>query len=174
MVRRHPPPSVWLMTDERLGGRLFEAIERLPAGAGIVFRHYSLSEAERRALFDQVKAVARRRRLMLLLAGPAARAHAWGADGSHGRGRGAGFRSAPVHNLREILAAERARADLLFLSPVYATRSHRGARSLGPSRFALLARSTPLPVVALGGMTPCRAETLRCAHGWGAIDFWMD
>jgi thiamine-phosphate pyrophosphorylase len=172
MVRRHPPPRVWLMTDERLGDGLLAAIERLPRGGGIVFRHYSLPEAERRPLFDQVKAMARHRRLMLLLSGAAPQARAWGADGSHGRGRGTGFRSAPVHNLSEIRAAERAGADLLFLSPVHATRSHPGAAPLGAARFTLLARQTRLPVVALGGMNTERAQDLRGAYGWAGIDAW--
>jgi thiamine-phosphate pyrophosphorylase len=160
------------MTDERMGERLFEAIARLPRGGGIVFRHYSLPQCERRALFDEVKALARRRRLMLLLAGPAAQARVWGADGSHGSGRGGGFRSAPVHNLREIRAAERAGAVLLFLSPVYSTRSHPEARPLGPARVTLLARRTHLPVIALGGMDAERARRLRGAYGWAAIDAW--
>jgi thiamine-phosphate pyrophosphorylase len=161
------------MTDERLGDGLFAAIERLPPGGGIVFRHYSLLEAERRALFEQVKALARHRRLMLLLSGAAPQARAWGADGSHGRGRGTGFRSAPVHNLSEIRAAERAGADLLFLSPVHATRSHPGAEPLGAARFTLLARRTRLPVVALGGMNAECAQDLGGAYGWAGIDAWV-
>lgn len=172
MVRRHPPPRVWLMTDERLGEGLFDAVGRLPTGAGIVFRHYGLPEGERRALFARVKAQARQRGLVLLLAGPAAMARAWGADGSHGRGRGGGFRSAPAHNLREIRAAERAGADLLFLSPVYPTRSHPGAAWLGAARFTLLARRTYLPVIALGGMDTARAQRLRGAYGWAGIEAW--
>ena len=43
-------PRTWLMTDERLGVRLWEAIDRLPSDSGIVFRHYSLGAAARRAL----------------------------------------------------------------------------------------------------------------------------
>ena len=161
-----------MMTDERQGADLLDALERLPAGAGIVFRHYRLPEPQRRALFDQVKAAARRRGLTVLLAGPAAQARAWGADGSHGRGGGSGLRTAPAHNLREIRAAERAGAAAVFLSPVYPTRSHPGARPLGPDRFALLARRAPLPVIALGGMDAHRARRLRGAHGWAAIDAW--
>ncbi len=40
-------PRTWLMTDERLGIRLWEAIDRLPKDSGIVFRHYALARAER-------------------------------------------------------------------------------------------------------------------------------
>lgn len=162
-----------MMTDERQGDGLLPAVERLPARrAGIVFRHYTLPTAERRALFDRVKAVARRRGLTLLLAGPAVQARIWGADGSHGRGRGGGLRTAPAHDLREIRAAERAGAAALFLSPVFPTRSHPGAPALGPERFALLARRTTLPVIALGGLDPERFERLRGAYGWAAIDAW--
>ena len=174
MQRRQPLPRHWLMTDERLGETLFPAIGRIPRGGGIVFRHYGLPEAERRSLFDDVKAQARRRGLVLLLAGPPELAEAWDADGSHGRGpvRGGGLGSAPVHDLAEIRAAEREGADLLFLSPVFATRSHPGTRPLGPARFSLLARQTSLPVIALGGMNAIRARRLREAYGWAGIGAW--
>ena len=172
MHRRQPLPRLWLMTDERQGEGLWQALERLPRGSGIVFRHYSLSPASRKALFRNVKGVARRRRLLILAAG----AQAWGADGTHGRRRMQRGRllSAPVHDLREIRAAERAGVDLLFLSPVFPTRSHPGARTLGRMRFASLARQTRLPVIALGGMNERRARGLQGGYGWAAIDAWQD
>jgi thiamine-phosphate pyrophosphorylase len=155
------------MTDERLGDRLLDAVGRLPDGAGIVFRHYSLAEAARRTLFDRVKEAAPG---PVLLAGPAERAMSWGADGSHGRHRGA--TSAPAHALAEIRAVEAAGASLIFLSPVFATRSHPDAPVLGPDGLAALARETALPVIALGGMNAARAETLSGAYGWAGIDAW--
>ena len=173
MPSRQPLPRLWLMTDERQGDGLMRALERLPrARAGIVFRHHATPEPERRRLFEAVRGFARARRLMLLLAGPAELARAWDADGSHGRGPGRGFRSAPVHDLAEMRGAERDGADLLFLSPVFATRTHPGAQPLGPARFNALARRTKLQVIALGGMNRIRARRLRGAHGWAAIDAW--
>lgn len=175
MRARQPLPKIWLMTDERLGERLGEAVARLPDGAGIVFRHYALPAASRRSLFNEVKEAARTRNLLLLLAGSAETAQFWRADGSHGSGAGAGLRSAPVHDLAEIRAAEGDGADLLFLSPVYATRSHPGAGPLGLDGFAALVRETRLPVIALGGMNEKRArETARLgAYGWAGIDAWL-
>ena len=167
MSARQPLPRLWLMTDERLGDRLLRAVERLPAGAGIVFRHYSLAEAARRALFERVREIAPG---PVLLAGAADQALAWGADGSHGRHRGA--MSAPAHDLAEIRAAEAAGAALIFLSPVFATRSHPDAPVLGPATFAALASQTGLPVIALGGMNAARAEGLSGAYGWAGIDAW--
>src|SRR3954470_6082699 len=110
MRARQPLPRLWLMTDERQSEGLLGAIARLPDGAGIVFRHYSLPEVARRDLFERVRAAAPG---PVLLAGPPGQARAWGADGSHGRGRGEGLRSAPVHDFAQIRAAERSGADLL-------------------------------------------------------------
>jgi thiamine-phosphate pyrophosphorylase len=50
-----------------------------------------------------------------------------------------------------------------------------GAVPLGLARFAWLARRTPLPVIALGGMNPLRGRRLASfgAYGWAAIDAWQ-
>jgi thiamine-phosphate pyrophosphorylase len=170
----HPVPRTWLMTDERQGEGLWLALERVPVGGGVVLRHYSLTAEARRALFRAVRRVARRRGLTLLLAGDASTARCWGADGWHGRGRGAGFHSAPVHDPGELRAAERSGASLLFVSPVYPTRSHPGAPHLGEAGLAALARHASVPVIALGGVTAPDAARLRLlgAYGWAGIDAW--
>lgn len=169
MLRRQPPPRLWLMTDERQGDGLWAALERLPRGAGIVFRHYGLPAPQRRNLFEQVRRVARRQRLVLIAAGGALP----GADGRHG-GRGRGIRTAAAHDLREVRAAELQGADIVFLSPVFPTRSHPGAASLGPVRFGLIARQARARIIALGGMDARRARRLARlgAYGWGGIDAW--
>ena len=177
MHRRQPLPRLWLMTDERMGDALWTALERLPRGAGVVFRHHSLPLRERRQLFDRVKRHCARKRFLILLSGSAKMARAWKADGHHGSGRQLGSRlvhSIPVHNAAELVAASRARSDLLFVSPVFPTRSHPGEPTLGPVRFAALAREARVPVIALGGMSHPRARRLRAAgvHGWAAIDAW--
>jgi thiamine-phosphate pyrophosphorylase len=172
MTARQPLPRLWLMTDERQGEGLFAAISRLPHGAGIVFRHYSLAASERRSLFDEVKRLAAADGLLPILGGPADLARAWGAAGSHGRGAGEGLRTAPAHDLAEIRAAEAAGAALLFLSPVFATRSHPERAPLGPGGFAALARETRVPAIALGGMNAARFGLLDDAYGWAAIDAW--
>ncbi|HEY1605211.1 MAG TPA: thiamine phosphate synthase [Allosphingosinicella sp.] len=170
MQRRQPLPRLWLTTDERQGDGLWEALDRLPRGAGIVFRHYSLPPAERRRLFARIRKVARRKGLFLIGAGT----RFPGAEGVHqGRGRG-GLRTASAHDLAELKAAERAGATLVFLSPVFPTRSHPGAHTLGRLRFGLIARHAHVPVIALGGMDERRWRGLRPlgAYGWAGIDAW--
>ena len=162
MPKRHsrPLPRLWLMTDERMGDALLPSIRRLPKGAGVIFRHYTLPPAERAALFDQVERVARARRLMLVLPGK---------FGGHGRYRGA--LTAPVHSIPERIAAERNGARLIFVSPVFPTTSHPGSRALGRVGFGRIIRGSAVPVIALGGMTPRRARSLGAfgIYGWAAI-----
>ncbi|PZU58279.1 MAG: thiamine phosphate synthase [Sphingobium sp.] len=175
---RPAPPHLWLMTDERVPDvRLIAAVRRLPRGAGIVFRHYALAEDRRRALFDRLARLARVRDVTLLLADTPARARQWGADGWHGpaasaRGKEYRLHSMAVHDARELRAARRANADLLFISPVHPTHSHPDAATLGPRGLLRLARKAQAPVIALGGMTALRARPPMRAgiHGWAAID----
>lgn len=166
------------MTDERIGtDALMKALHHLPRGAGVVFRHYGLKRKARRRLFDNVRAVTRRRRLLLLLAGEARTARAWQADGWHGRSKGPAtlIHSAPAHSVPEMRIAEQSGADILFVSPVFPTRSHPGAPTLGRVRFAMLVRHAKRPVIALGGMTKRRWKglALTSAIGWAAVDGLM-
>ena len=63
-------PRQWLMTDERIGERLWEAIGRLPRGeGGIVFRHYGLADDERAQLGARIAKAAAERELVLAVAG---------------------------------------------------------------------------------------------------------
>ncbi|ATY33197.1 thiamine phosphate synthase [Sphingomonas psychrotolerans] len=171
MRPRHPLPQLWLMTDERMGDLLWDALARLPRGSGVVFRHYGLPSGERGALFARVTQVARRRGLLVIRAG--AERLGRGAAGVHGR-RGEGLRTWPAHSRREAIAGIRAGANLLFVSPVFATRSHHGARALGRARLGLMIRGLQVPVIALGGMDPRRAAGLKPLdiYGWAAIDAW--
>lgn len=170
MRPRHPLPQHWLMTDERMGESLWDALARLPRGSGVVFRHYGLAPAARRALFAKVAKVSRRRGLLLVRAGPE---RLGPEDGVHGQ-RGPGLRTWPAHSRREAIAAIRAGADLLFVSPAFATRSHPGASALGRVRLGLLIRGLRVPVIALGGVDLRRAASLQPLgiYGWAAIDAW--
>jgi thiamine-phosphate pyrophosphorylase len=163
------------MTDERMGDRLWSALARLPRGSGVVFRHHATEPDARRLLFRAVRRIARRRRLLLVLAGDLRTARAWRADGVHGRTRTRVppqmVHTSSAHNGRELAVG---RPDLVFVSAVFATRSHPGAAPLGSLRFAMLAHRAAGPVIALGGMDRHRFRRLMPlgAYGWAAIDAW--
>jgi thiamine-phosphate pyrophosphorylase len=170
--RQTPLPLLWLVTDARNDAALGHALARLPRGSGLIFRHYHLPGPERRARFIALARVARRFGHVMVLAGSAAMARRWGADGAYGApgllARGPSvLRLATVHSLRELARA--GRADAVLLSPAFATASHPGARGLGAVRWRLLAARSTVPVIALGGMTVRRARVHDIAR-WAAID----
>ena len=179
MTKRQPAlPTIWLISDARNDAMLERAMRKLPRGSGLVFRHYHLEPAERRRRFDALAQAARRRGHMVALSGDAATARRWGADAAYGPARrltgGPALpRLVTVHSLRELAAARGARADAVLLSPVYPTRSHPGARALGPLRFRVIAAHAKVPVIALGGMNRRSADRLKHAR-WAAVDGLCD
>ena len=151
--------------EERFRAQL--ALADLPRGSGFVFRHYHLDPNTRRARFDELAAIARQCGHTVILSGD----DDWGAEGHYGsatRPRD-GLFLATAHNEDELAAAVAAGAEGIFLSPVFATASHPGAKTLGIDAFHALARQSPVPVIALGGMTHERARELGWSR-WGAID----
>lgn len=160
------------MTDERLGNDLWRALAALPRGGGVVFRHYATPQDQRRHILGRVRRIARARGLVVIVAG---KMRAYRVGGRHHAGlrRTGGWRTASVHDVMQARAARRRKVDLVFLSPVFATRSHPDAHPLGPRRAAALARIAGGPAIALGGMNAARFATLpKGFHGWAAIDAW--
>lgn len=188
MVRRHPPPRQWLFSDERLTVGVVRLAARLPLGSGVVLRHDSLARGARWRLLRRLMGAARARGLTIMVAGSPDLAWRWGADGVHLRQhdarRAAQARrlglivTMPVHDAREARRARRAKADGVFISPLHATRSHPGAKALGLAAWLRLARLAGSQPIALGGMTPRRAQALNRASGikpgWAAIDAWEE
>lgn len=173
MLRRQTPslslPDLWLISDARNDAGLERALRRLPRGAGFIFRHYHLPDAQRRARFQMLARICAARGIAVFLAGTPQQARRWGAHGSYGPPLPSTNRLATAHGLPDIATANRTGAAAILLSPVFPTRSHPGGKTLGVLRFRLLARRAQMPVIALGGMTPVSARRLR-GHGWAAID----
>ena len=169
-------PYLILMTD---GARLNDPVDAaaaLPRGSVVILRDYG--SPHRVDLARVLRAVCRRRGLLLLIGADSALARAVRADGVHypealvprsgliARPKSHWLVTAAAHSAAGLERARRAGADAAILSPVFATGSHPGRLSLGPTRFASLVRSVDLPVFALGGVTGGNA--VRLLHG-GAV-----
>lgn len=176
MAPNQPPwPRHWLMTDERIGDLLREAIDRLPEGAGIVFRHYSLAAEERLALGLSVAELARAKRQVLAVGRSTVLAQALDARLVHNPAAASALPfSLSVHNEAEAKAARARGAALVFVSPVFPTRSHPDAPALGVREACRLADIARCPAIALGGMDSDRFLSIDAVfHGFGGIDCWL-
>lgn len=174
--RQQSWPRLWLMTDERMGDRLWDAIGRMPPGAGIVFRHYSLSRPAREELARRIGSAIRKRRITLGIAGDVELAERLGAEIVHNPAAPTSVPfSRAVHSLEEVDSAKAEGAALVFVSPVYATSSHPGGEPLGPKRAAEIAGAAGLPAIALGGVNARNFPALKREgfYGWAGIDAWL-
>ncbi len=172
-------PNLWLISDARNDAGLEQALSALPRGSGFIYRHYHLDDPARWARFRALRAVAKARGHVVILADSAQTAREWGADGIYGPPRSLTPRRSDIlnlataHDLHEIGLANRFGADAVLLSPVFPTRSHPGDKVLGAARFQRLSQYCQAPVIALGGMNAQRAKRLACRNRpvrWAAID----
>ncbi len=170
-------PGEWLMTDERLGDRLWQAIDALPAGAGIIFRHYATPTEDRHRLAQRISNLCRERGLMLAVAQDVALANALDAELAHNPAgtRGELPFSRSAHSMAEARSAWADGASLIFLSPLFSTRSHPGLEPLPRTLARKIVAASPVPVIALGGMNRNRFEQRKADgfYGWAGIDAWL-
>ena len=129
-----------------------------------------------REVAARLRGLAWARGLILLIADDPALARAIGANGlhlpevrareaAHWRAKNPGWLiTASAHSSAAVLRA--AHADAVLLSPVFATGSHKNARTLSAVRARLIARGLPMPLFALGGVT---AGTPRCSRALPAL-----
>lgn len=75
--------------------------------------------------------------------------------------------AASCHDEHELAIAGAIGVDFVTLSPVAATASHPGAETLGWDGFGRLCELAPVPVYALGGMTPDDLGRSRARGGFG-------
>ena len=167
------------MTDERMGDRLWAAIDRLPIKhSGIVFRHYQTAPDARAMLARRIADICHRRNVALAIAADVELARALGADLVHNPPElplDLPF-SRAVHSLEDAEAARTDGAALVFISPVYPTSSHPGQKPLYPALALKIARASGVPAIALGGMDALKSARLERDgfYGWAGIDAWLD
>lgn len=151
--------------------------ERLPAGAGIVYRPFDAADAVERGL--RLSAIARARGLLLLAGADPALAEAIGAGGVHLPQRLAegaaglcrdhpGWRiTAAAHDAPALRAAQMAGVEAVVVSPVFPSNSPSAGAPLGVEGLAAIVADAALPVYALGGINTKTADALVGAGVYG-------
>ncbi len=165
-------PVLWVFTDDERLPDPRPVLAELPRGlCGLVLRSRCQLDP---AMVRDVARRCRERRVVLVRT----QGVGDGGFGQHGvhcgsarrAVRGGCFRTASAHDRAELRNARRCGASGVFLSPVFSTRSHPGARSLGVVRWAGLARHAGVPVLALGGIGVGSVSRLpRSCRGVGIV-----
>ena len=175
-------PPLWFLTDPERTPEPWGAAARLPAGAGVILRHFGRPEALEWA--GRLRTATAGAGVVFLIAADPDLAEAVGADGVHLPermiDRAARLRarrpdrliSAACHDARALADAAASGVDFAMLSPVFVPGGRSSGAPLGPDGVAKLAATTRLPVVALGGLTAGNVGTLRGtgASGIAGVD----
>lgn len=168
-------PPLLFFTDPDRTPRPWETAARLPAGAGVVFRHFGRPDAHETAL--RLREVTAMHDLVLLIGRDAELAERVDADGLH----------LPEQALDEAERLSQARPDWLVtgaahaggrldvahlharvLSPVFpAGGSSSATPPLGLAGFQAMAASAACPVYALGGIDARNARSLTGSGACG-------
>jgi thiamine-phosphate pyrophosphorylase len=180
---RKPLPALLFFTDPARIADTEDATARLPPGTAVVFRAFGAPRAAEQG--RALRAVARRRRGLILAGADPGLAAAIGADGVHfpqrlahlaHRTRAARPRwivTAAAHDLRSARRAARHGADAVVLSAVFPSRSPSARAPMGSLRLMQLARRVGAPVYALGGVNDSTARLLLHAPlvGLAGVEF---
>jgi thiamine-phosphate pyrophosphorylase len=164
-----PDPPLLLITDRHQAGGNITGIAEAAFSAGcrwLSLREKDLPATEQIALLRGLLNCARKYRAKVTLHGEAKLAREAGADGVHlaAGGNAAEARrllgkdaliGLSIHRAEEAHAVDGKLADYVIAGPVFETQSKTGyGPALGPEGLALIAKASPVPVIAIGGIKP--------------------
>lgn len=175
-VRAIALPNLLFFTDPARVSDPEAVAERLPQGAGVVFRAFGAADAVDRGL--RLRAIADRRSLILLVGADEALAEAIGANGVHlperTRDLTPGLRARQpdwlitiaAHDRDAVITASALGADALVVSPIFRSNSPSAGTPLGVEGLRELVAATATPIYALGGI---RARTVAGLKNTGIV-----
>ncbi|MFN3607952.1 MAG: thiamine phosphate synthase [Hyphomonas sp.] len=183
VAARHLPaglPPAFFLTDPERTPHPERVVAGLPAGWGVIYRHFGTEDRE--VVARRLLKLCRKRKLLLLIGADAELAAKIGADGVHWPGRMA-VASRKWRGRFKIQTLSRHFGDkpghfrtlpvqAVLYSTVFASRSASAGGALGAARFRALAGALPCPVYALGGVNPDNGLSVAHSGGLAAIDGW--
>lgn len=173
------PPIYAITNAHEMGEKpFFESLrQQLDSGLKLIqVREKHLTPDDLLAFSKKVVGMAHQYEAKVLINGPVDLLNAAEADGLHLNSLAlAEMKSKPdnmlvaasCHHAQDLAKAKALQLDFVLLSPVLPTASHPDALTLGWASFAELKHDYPLPVYALGGLSPehLNQAWLNGAHG---------
>ncbi|MDX2083120.1 MAG: thiamine phosphate synthase [Rickettsiales bacterium] len=188
------PVSIFF-TDRKKNFTLDKTIKSLPKESAIVIREYDLNKKDREDFIKKVLALNQDKRLKILIGKDIALAKKVKADGVHF----SDFDKLPLqflqkqkfhknfifsfscHNFKTILKAQKIKADLIIISPVFPTTSHLNTEALGIKNLAKISFKnkshfySASRFYALGGINSLNLSAVRKLNlsGFAAISLFL-
>jgi thiamine-phosphate pyrophosphorylase len=156
-------PNLWLFTDSLKTLKPIELSKRLPKKSGLVIRHYN--SKNKTIILKDILHIKKRRMFTVLISGKYKRG--LNIDGNHFPqwanpiNNGNKITSMSFHHAKDIRKSINLKADLIFISPVFPSTSHKNKQCLGVIKLGLMARLFKKHVIALGGINNKNITRLR-------------
>ena len=179
---RHLPshlPPVLVFTDPERSPPPDTLANWIPAGWGLVYRHFGAADAGKTAAM--LARLSKHRRFTLLVGADPELACQVGASGVHWPQRliHLAHRSAPrfalntlsAHTPSDVLGPQPRWADARVLSTVFPSNSRSAGPAIGATRFRLAANDARLPVYGLGGINTENATQIASSAGLAGVSF---
>ena len=170
-------PAVLFVTDPKRVSDPLATVARLPAGWGVIYRHFGAPD--RREQAAQLKDICCARGLIFIVAADPQLARLVAADGVHWPARlrrdAARWRRhftlmSTSHHPGRDRAPSPAIFDFALVSTVFTSQSPSASPPMGSAAYRLGARELPLPTYALGGVNASNAESVTGSGGMASID----
>ena len=171
-------PNLWLFTDSTKTVNPVALSKNLPKNSGIVIRSYGAKNKE--TIIRDVLNMKKRRLFTVLISGKYKRA--LNADGNHTPQwtnypyKTKNIISISAHSAKDVRKSLNVKADLIFISPVFVSTSHKDNRHLGVIKLGLMAKLFKKPVIALGGINNQNISLLKSLpiSGCAGIDIFIN
>ena len=169
-----PLPAGFYVTDPGRTPAILETVRNLPAGIGVIFRHFGMRE--QRLLAPDLAGLCRAQRRTLLVGADTSLARRIGACGVHWPARLAasashcpGLKTMSVHSVSEFRQAQRLGMDAVLISTVFRSDSPSSAAPIGLARLARYRRRGGPVIYALGGIGASNCEQTARVAGFAAV-----
>ena len=156
-------PNLWLFTDSHKTLKPVELSKSLPMKSGVIIRNYK--SKNKKIIIKDILNVKKRRMLTVLISGEYKRG--LNIDGNHFPqwanpiNNGNKITSMSFHHAKDLRKSINLKADLIFISPVFPSTSHKNKQCLGVIKLGLMARLFKKHVIALGGINNKNISRLR-------------
>lgn len=185
-----------LFTDRKKIFDFEKVIKNLPKNSAIIIREYDLPKQDRKDFAKKIFNLAKTRPdLQILIGKDFELALELKADGIHF----SDFDKLPLnfllkkfpknfifsfaaHSLKSLRKVQKLKPDMIFISPIFPTTSHVGAKTFGYKNLAKIAVQNKKQnyfwgnIYALGGITKTNIEMLKKLplKGFGAITYFLN
>ena len=181
-------------TDRKRCDNLITIIKKLPKNSAVIFREYDLEEEKREKLAREILLICKQKSHKIIIGKNLDLATEIKADGVHfsdndilsskiflqlrnnkkiNSKNGTKFIfSFACHNFLSVVKCQKMPVDLIFISPIFATKSHEDLPTFGLQRLSRVLRFSKKPVFALGGINKKNIHIVKKlgASGFGGIE----